>query len=172
KTPPPIPEEANKHFIYGNTALKNSQKPEDIEVALNEYYLALKFAPWVPEYFWNISLAHEQKEEYFEAKAALQLYTKAASKNLNPQQIKDIENKRFQLEYKAKRNKEKKKGLAIAQEQKNQARQHILQQREQCLKRVQAEADKKMWNIFESYQTFDRWHEAAMARCKTTYSVD
>lgn len=172
KSPPPIPEEANKHFIYGNTALKNAKTPEDAEVALVEYYLALKFAPWVAEYFWNISLAHEQKEEYLEAEKVLQLYTIAATKNLDPQQIKDIEEKRFQLEYKAKGKEEENKKLVVAQEQQKQARQRILQQREQCLKKVQAEADGRMWNIFESNQAFSRWIDSARARCKTTYSVD
>lgn len=172
ETPPPIPEQARKHFIYANTALKNAQKLEDVAVALGEYYKALKLAPWVSEYFWNLSLAYKQHEDYLEARDALKIYFSAERKNLNPQQIKAIQENIYQLEYRAQEKVRKMKELGMAQERKRQARQRILQQRERCLKKVQDAAGARAWNIFESYQSYDRWHESELARCKTTYSVD
>ena len=172
KAPPSIPEEARKHYIYGNTALKNAQKPRDIEVALNEYYIALKFAPWAPKYLWNLSLAHKLHEDYLKARDVLEIYTSVDRENLTARQIKDIEENIYRLEYLAREKERKTAEQEKERERERQAQRRILNQREQCLQKVKDEADGRAWNIFESYQSFDRWRESERARCRTQYSVD
>ena len=162
--PPAIPEEANKHFIYAITALKNAGNKADLGVAIGEYKLAIKNAPWVPDYYWNLSLAYEQAEQFEKSASMLEDFKTIALNFPNPQVIED---KIFELQYKQKEQGKKQEQERLAQEKIQREQNYATQQRERCSKKCGDDAN--IFNIFESYESFARKLDACQARCKTRY---
>jgi tetratricopeptide (TPR) repeat protein len=78
KPKPAIPEEARRHFVRGNTALKDAKDASDYDRAIARYNDALLVAPWWPEPYFNLAKALELRESYDQAIAALKLYLLAA----------------------------------------------------------------------------------------------
>lgn len=75
---PAVPEEARRHFVRGNTALKEARDSSDYDRAIARYNDALLLAPWWPEPYFNLAKALELRERYDDAIAALKLYLLAA----------------------------------------------------------------------------------------------
>lgn len=71
---PPVPEEARKHFVMGTTLFKDAKTPDDYKQAADEFYEALKLAPWWPEARYNRALADEAYGNFSGAESSLKLY--------------------------------------------------------------------------------------------------
>ena len=72
-TPPPIPEEARKHFVKGNNVFQGCQNDHFVRVQ-SEFKQAVDLAPRWPEPRYNLALAKEAAGDYSGAMADLKLY--------------------------------------------------------------------------------------------------
>lgn len=98
--PPAIPEEARRHAIYGQTAIKDARQPGDYNLAVAEYTKALALAPWWADIYVNASLALEQLGKPDIALEALKLYLRAAP---NAPDAQAIQAKMYELEFRMQR---------------------------------------------------------------------
>ena len=73
-TPPPIPEEARKHFVKGNNVFQGSKTADDFVRVQSEFKQAVDLAPRWPEPRYNLALAKEAAGDYSGAMADLKLY--------------------------------------------------------------------------------------------------
>ena len=73
-TPPPIPEEARKHFVMGETLFKDAKTADDFVQAEREFKQAAELAPQFPQARYNLALAEEAAGDYAGAMADLKLY--------------------------------------------------------------------------------------------------
>ncbi len=73
-TPPPIPEEARKHFVKGTTRFKDAKTADDFLQVESEFKQAVELAPQWPEARYNLALAKEAAGDYSGAMADLKLY--------------------------------------------------------------------------------------------------
>ena len=87
---PAVPEEARRHFVRGNTALKNAKDASDYDRAIARYNEALLLAPWWPEPYFNLAKALELRERYDDAIAALKLYVLAAPQGEDARAAQDM----------------------------------------------------------------------------------
>jgi hypothetical protein len=71
---PPIPEEARKHFVMGQTIFKSAKNTNDFSMAGQEFSQAVREAPWWPEARYNRALAQEAAGHYTNAIISLKLY--------------------------------------------------------------------------------------------------
>lgn len=99
-----IPEEANRHAAYARTAAKEAKTPADFEKAIDEYQKALRIAPWWGDAYLNLALVQEQSGKYADAVRSLELFLLAAP---NDPEARTVQNKMYELEYKAKKDKTK-----------------------------------------------------------------
>jgi len=72
--PPPIPEEARRHFVRGSTLFKDAKTADDFSQAADEFKKATHLAPWWPEARYNYALVLEAAGQYALAINALYLY--------------------------------------------------------------------------------------------------
>lgn len=72
--PPPIPEEARRHFVRGSTLIKEAKTADDFSQAADEFKKATHLAPWWPEARYNYALVLEAAGQYALAINALYLY--------------------------------------------------------------------------------------------------
>lgn len=96
--PPLIPEQARKHAIFGQTAVKRAKQPSDFASAREEYYSALKLAPWWADVWINLSAVHEELGQYRTAAQDLQFYLRAAP---NAPDRATVQSKSYELDYMA-----------------------------------------------------------------------
>ncbi len=73
-TPPPIPEEARKHFVMGETLFKDAKTADDFVQAEREFKQAAELAPQFPPARYNLALVKESAGDYSGAMADLKLY--------------------------------------------------------------------------------------------------
>jgi len=73
-TPPPIPEEARKHFVMGETMFKQAKNSDDFAQAAREYKQAAELAPQLQQARYDLALAEEAGGDYSSAMADLKLY--------------------------------------------------------------------------------------------------
>jgi len=71
---PPIPEEARKHFVMGQTMFKAATSTNDFSLARQEFGQSVRSAPWWPEARYNLALALEAAGNYTNAISSLKLY--------------------------------------------------------------------------------------------------
>jgi len=76
--PPAIPEEANAYEGRAEAAATDARTPQDMMDAAGEYKKALKLAPWVVRYYFNLGLVLEKAGAYEEAMRNLKFYLAAA----------------------------------------------------------------------------------------------
>jgi hypothetical protein len=120
QTPPPIPEEARKHFVMGTTLFKDSKTHDDFLQAASEFKQATDLAPQWPEARYNLALAKESAKDYSGAIADLKIYQKFGLSDIEARTVQD---KIYELE--AKQGASEKKQLeernaAAAEKQKQQ----------------------------------------------------
>ena len=95
--PPPVPEEARKHAIFAQTAVKNAKQPSDLKAAREEYYRSLSLAPWWADVWVNLSAVQEELGAYGLAAESLQTYLRAAP--IAPDRAA-VQTKLYELQYK------------------------------------------------------------------------
>lgn len=93
---PPVPEDARRRAVYGQTALKEAKTPDDFKRAQEHYVAAIALAPWIADLYINLGLILEQQQRYEDAHAAFTLYLKAAP---DARDSETIRNKMYELEY-------------------------------------------------------------------------
>lgn len=98
--PPPIPEEARKHVVFGQTAFKEAQSTEDFAGARAEYTQALALAPWWADVWVTLSAVEEKLGNFAAAASHLEVYLHAASQAADRE---EVQNKIYELQFKAQR---------------------------------------------------------------------
>lgn len=76
-----VPEEARRHFVKAITLQKEARNVKDYEMVISEYQLALSFAPWSSDTYFNLSVALEASARFSEAKSALQFFLMSGPKD-------------------------------------------------------------------------------------------
>jgi hypothetical protein len=71
---PPIPEEARKHFVMGETMFKEAKNVDAFTQAVAEFTEAARLAPQWPDARYDLALAKEAAGNYSGAMADLKLY--------------------------------------------------------------------------------------------------
>lgn len=97
--PPAIDDEAKKHALYAQTALKTARDDAGYDKAIAEYRQAIVLAPWWADLYINTALVLEQRRQYAEAVQILGLYQKASPEAADRAQVQA---KIYELEYAAK----------------------------------------------------------------------
>ncbi len=72
--PPAVPEEANRHFVRGETFVKEAKTKPDYELAVNEYRQTLLMAPWWGDAYYDLGVALESAEDFDGAVIQFKLY--------------------------------------------------------------------------------------------------
>ncbi len=93
-----IPEEARKHFVRGQTAVELAKLPEDYNLAITEFKLAIGFAPLWAEPNYQLGLVQEKTAQYTDAIASLKKYLELAPDASNVNEVKDLI---YKIEFKA-----------------------------------------------------------------------
>jgi hypothetical protein len=96
-TPPPIPEEARKHFVMGTTLFKDAKTPDDYSQVEGEFKQATDLAPQWPEARYNLALAKEAAGDYSGAMDDLKLYQQF---KLSDDEARTVQDKIYALEAK------------------------------------------------------------------------
>jgi len=94
---PAIPEEARRYFVKANTFQKGSKDIRDYGLSINAYDEALLIAPWWPEAYYSLSIAHERSDHFDEAVKALKLYLMT---NPSASEAREAQDKIYALEAK------------------------------------------------------------------------
>jgi hypothetical protein len=96
-TPPPVPEEARKHFVMGTTLFKDAKTPDDYSQVEGEFKQATDLAPQWPEARYNLALAKEAAGDYSGAEADLKLYQQF---KLSDDEARTVQDKIYAVEAK------------------------------------------------------------------------
>ncbi len=89
KPPPPIPEEARKHFVEGTAIVKSAKNPAQQAIAAQSFIEALKVAPWWGDAYYNLGVAQELAEKYDEAEKAFNFYLLSNPKDTEKREVQD-----------------------------------------------------------------------------------
>jgi hypothetical protein len=96
-TPAPIPEEARKHFVMGETMFKEARNVDNFSQAAKEFAVAARLVPSWPEARYDLALAEEAAEGYPEAVADLKLYQQF---KLSDAEARTVQDKIYAIEAK------------------------------------------------------------------------
>ena len=96
-TPPPIPEEARKHFVMGETMFKDAKSADNFTLAAGEFKQAADLAPQWPDARYNLALAKEAAGDYAGAMADLKLYQQF---KLSDTEARTVQDKIYAIEAK------------------------------------------------------------------------
>lgn len=97
--PPPIPEEARKHFVMGTTLFKDAKTPGDYSQVVSEFKQAADLAPKWPQPRYNLAVAEEVAGNYSGAEADLKVYQQF---KLSDEEVRSVQDKIYELEAKHK----------------------------------------------------------------------
>src|ERR1017187_10120417 len=97
-SPPPIPEEARRHFVMGTTLFKDARTSDDFAQAESQFKQAVDLAPQWPDARYNLALAKEAAGDYSGAMDDLKLYQKF---KLSESEARTVQDKIYALEAKA-----------------------------------------------------------------------
>ena len=97
-SPPPIPEEARRHFVMGTTLFKDARTSDDFAQAESQFKQAVDLAPQWPDARYNLALAKEAAGDYAGAMADLKLYQQF---KLFDEDARKVQDKIYALEAKA-----------------------------------------------------------------------
>jgi hypothetical protein len=97
QTAPPIPEEARKHFVMGETMFKEAKSTDNFSQAAGEFTEAARLAPQWPEARYNLALAKEAAGDYSGAMADLKLYQQF---KLSESEARKVQDKIYAIEAK------------------------------------------------------------------------
>jgi tetratricopeptide (TPR) repeat protein len=93
-----VPEEARKHFVRGQTAAELAKFPEDYNLAITEFKLAIQLSPLWAEPNYQLGLVQEKTAQYTDAIASLKKYLELAPDASNVNEVKDLI---YKIEFKA-----------------------------------------------------------------------
>ena len=93
KTPPELPDEAERRMARGAAAFKAAQSVADYKDAVEEFTQATLAAPWYGDAYFNLGLAEDKAEQYDAALRSLRLALLASP---GSKEIKDL---MYQVEY-------------------------------------------------------------------------
>jgi tetratricopeptide (TPR) repeat protein len=93
--PPAVPEEVCKYEERAEAVFRNAKTPSDFLDAANEYKKAIRVAPWVARYYFNLGIVLEKADKQEEAIKNLKIYLEAAP---NAKDARDVKNKIAGLE--------------------------------------------------------------------------
>ena len=96
-TPPPVPEEARKHFVMGTALFKDAKTPDDYAQVVGEFKQAADLAPQWPDARYNLALAKEAAGDYSGGMADLKLYQQF---KLSDDEARTVQDKIYVLEAK------------------------------------------------------------------------
>lgn len=122
KPAPTVPEEARRHFVTGNTFVKNAKSASDYGDAAREYRQALLQAPWFADAYNNLGIALEASGDYTGAKRMLRLYLESKP---SPPDSRAAQDKIYEIEAK----------VSLAEKQETARQQEIKQQEAEERKR-------------------------------------
>jgi len=71
---PAVPEEARRHFVMGNTYMKDAKAPQDYNQAILEYKQALLVSPWFADAYNNLGIGLQAAGNYANAERTLKMY--------------------------------------------------------------------------------------------------
>jgi len=89
KPAPAVPEEARRAFVRGNTAMTEAKTPDEYVRAVDLYKEAIAIAPWWGRPYFNLSKAHELRQEYDRAILALKFYMLTTSSEEEAREAQD-----------------------------------------------------------------------------------
>lgn len=112
--PPPIPEEARRHFVRGGTLFKDAKTADDLSQAADEFKKATHLAPWWPEARYNYALVLEAAGQYALAINALYLYR---AFKLPDAEARAVQDKIYALEAKQEKTAKEKTRMETAERQ-------------------------------------------------------
>ena len=98
-TPAPIPEEARKHFVMGETIFKEAKSADNFSQAATEFAQAVSLAPQFPQARYNLALAKESAGDYAGAMADLKTYQQF---KLSDAEARSVQDKIYAVEAKQK----------------------------------------------------------------------
>lgn len=75
---PPLPPEAERRFVRGQTAVQSARDAEAFQRAAEEFRASLRAAPWLADAYYNLGIVLDKAQRYDEAARALKLYMLAA----------------------------------------------------------------------------------------------
>jgi tetratricopeptide (TPR) repeat protein len=75
---PPVPEAAVRHMARGEAVVENASNNQDYLQAEKEFKMALKYAPWYADIYFNLGVVQDKAGKYNEAIGNLKLYLVAA----------------------------------------------------------------------------------------------
>ncbi|OPY79824.1 MAG: Phosphocholine transferase AnkX [Syntrophorhabdus sp. PtaU1.Bin058] len=88
-TPPPVvPQGVQEEMTNGRAAFKLARQPKDYKEAEEHFRKASILAPWLPEPYFNLSVAQEKQHRWDEAKSSLEKYLIAAPGAKDAQAVK------------------------------------------------------------------------------------
>ena len=88
-TPAPIPEEARKHFVMGETIFKEAKSADNFSQAAAEFAQAVSLAPQFPQARYNLALAKESAGDYAGAMADLKTYQQFKLSDAEARSVQD-----------------------------------------------------------------------------------
>jgi tetratricopeptide (TPR) repeat protein len=88
-TLPPLPAEARRHFVMGQTIFSAAASTNDFQQAFTEFQLASTNAPWVAKIWFNMALAAEADGRYDLATNCLQVYQDFKLSDADAQEAQD-----------------------------------------------------------------------------------
>lgn len=94
-------EEARRYMDRGQAAVETAKTPEDYELAIKEFEQAVRFAPNLPEPYYNLGVLQEKTGKYGDAVANLKQYLRLAPDAGDAEEVKSLINK---LEYRQEQN--------------------------------------------------------------------
>lgn len=92
---PPVPEDARKPFVMGDTMFKNAKSANDFSLAIGEFTEAVKQAPGWPDARYNLAMAKGAAGDYPGAIADLKLYQLF---NLPDAEARSVQDKIYAME--------------------------------------------------------------------------
>ncbi|MFY9314104.1 MAG: hypothetical protein WAO95_00935 [Burkholderiales bacterium] len=96
KSPPAVPEEAERRLGRGRAAFETAKDAADFEKAIVEFVAATNAAPWLAAPYYNLGLAQEKAKRYREAMASMRLYLQASPGSPDTSEVRQ---RIFSLEY-------------------------------------------------------------------------
>jgi tetratricopeptide (TPR) repeat protein len=98
KSLPPVPEEARRYAVYGQTALKAAKDNKGYQEAAQQLSHAVALAPWWRDACLNLGLTFELMGDNLSALNMVKAYAALAP----PVEAKKVQDKIYELEYKTK----------------------------------------------------------------------
>ncbi len=95
---PAIPEEARRHAVYADTAVREARDNKGYDMAISEFKEVVRLAPWWYDQYYNLGLVYEKRGDFSRAADSLNLYLLAVPNTPDREALK---NKIYEFEFKS-----------------------------------------------------------------------